>query len=139
MMTVRPLLFALALMAAGLPAHGQTVTLPDGTAIEDFETGTGAEARKGRSVTVHYTGWLWLAAEEERGRKFDSSHGGEPLTFVLGAGDVIEGWDSGIAGMKEGGIRTLIIPPEAGYGAKGKGPVPPNSWMIFEVELLKVR
>lgn len=139
MIIFRPLLFALVLVLAGAPGHAQATPLPDGTIIEDLEAGTGAEARKGRSVTVRYTGWLWLAAEEERGKTFDSSHGGEPLTFVLGAGEVIEGWDSGIAGMKEGGIRTLTIPPEAGYGAKGKGPVPPNSWMIFEVELIKVR
>ncbi|KQX22846.1 peptidylprolyl isomerase [Sphingomonas sp. Root50] len=122
-----------------MAAHADTVTLPDGTQIEDYEFGTGVEAHAGRTVSVHYTGWLWLPEEEARGRNFDSSRGGEPISFVLGSGTVIDGWDSGIAGMKEGGIRTLIIPPAAGYGAKGKGPVPPDSWMIFEVELIKVR
>jgi FKBP-type peptidyl-prolyl cis-trans isomerase len=139
-MTVRRLLIALLLfLTPGVPGHAQTATLPDGTQIEEFEVGTGAEAVKGRTVTVHYTGWLWLPAEEARGKNFDSSRGGEPISFVLGSGTVIDGWDSGIVGMKEGGIRTLIIPPAAGYGAKGKGPVPPDSWMIFEVELVKVR
>jgi FKBP-type peptidyl-prolyl cis-trans isomerase len=123
----------------GMAAHADPVALPDGTQVEDYEVGTGAEARTGQSVSVHYTGWLWLYPEEERGKNFDSSRSGDPLTFTLGAGNVIEGWDSGIVGMKEGGIRTLIIPPEAGYGAEGKGPVPPNSWMLFEVELIKVR
>lgn len=138
-MTARPFVLALLAVMTGAPAHAQTAALPDGTQIEDYEDGTGAEAQKGRTVTVHYTGWLWLPAEEARGRNFDSSRGGEPISFVLGSGTVIDGWDSGIVGMKEGGIRTLIIPPAAGYGAKGKGPVPPDSWMIFEVELIKVR
>lgn len=138
-MTLRKPLLALLALMAGAVVHAQATTLPDGTQVEDYEVGSGAEARKGRTVTVHYTGWLWLQPEEERGRNFDSSRGGEPLTFTLGAGDVIEGWESGIVGMKEGGIRTLTIPPEAGYGAKGKGPVPPNGWMLFEVELIKVR
>ena len=139
MMMLRAPLLALLALVAGAVAQAQTATLPDGTQIEDYEVGSGAEARTGRTVTIHYTGWLWLQPEEERGRNFDSSRGGEPLTFTLGAGDVIEGWDAGIVGMKEGGIRTLIIPPQAGYGAKGKGPVPPDSWMLFEVELIKVR
>nr|WP_198148532.1 FKBP-type peptidyl-prolyl cis-trans isomerase [Sphingomonas sp. Y57] len=137
-MMFRAPLLALALVASAT-VQAQTATLPDGTQIEDYEVGKGAEALKGRTVTVHYTGWLWLQPEEERGKNFDSSRGSQPLTFTLGAGDVIEGWDAGIVGMKEGGIRTLIIPPEAGYGARGKGPVPPNSWMIFEVELIRVR
>lgn len=138
MMFRNPLL-ALLVLTAGVAAHAQTAILPDGTQIEDYEVGGGGEAHSGRTVTVHYTGWLWLQPEGERGKSFDSSRGGTPLTFTLGAGDVIEGWDSGIAGMKEGGIRTLIIPPEAGYGASGKGPIPPNGWMLFEVELIKVR
>ncbi|MES2497173.1 MAG: FKBP-type peptidyl-prolyl cis-trans isomerase [Pseudomonadota bacterium] len=138
-MTIRSLSIALFLLLAGAPGHAQVTALSDGTQIEDYEIGTGKEAGKGRTVFVHYTGWLWLVQEEARGKTFDSSRSGEPISFTLGAGQVVKGWDSGIVGMKEGGIRTLIIPPEAGYGARGKGPVPPNSWMMFEVELIKVQ
>lgn len=120
-----------------LAAHAEPVVLPSGTQIEDLETGTGAEARKGQTVSVHYTGWLYI--DGERGKSFDSSRGGEPFTFALGAGDVIKGWDVGVAGMKEGGLRILIIPPEDGYGKQGDDTIPPNSWLMFEVELVKVR
>jgi len=118
-------------------AHADPVALPSGTQIEDIENGTGAEARKGQTVTVHYTGWLFV--DGERSKRFDSSRGGEPFSFQLGAGEVIKGWDIGVAGMKEGGIRTLIIPPEDGYGDEGDETIPANSWLMFEVELLKVR
>lgn len=138
-MTIRTFPIALLMLLGGVPGVAQVTPLPDGTQIEDYEVGSGAEATKGKTVLVHYTGWLWLPAEEERGKTFDSSRSGEPLSFTIGAGQVVKGWDSGIAGMKEGGIRTLIIPPEMGYGARGKGPVPANSWMMFEVELIKVR
>jgi len=138
-MTLRSLSIALFLLLAGTPGHAEVTPLPDGTQIEDYEIGSGAEATKGRTVLVHYTGWLWLVPQEERGKAFDSSRSGEPLRFTLGAGQVVKGWDSGIVGMKEGGIRTLIIPPKAGYGTRGKGPVPANSWMMFEVELIKVQ
>ncbi|MFM7303798.1 MAG: FKBP-type peptidyl-prolyl cis-trans isomerase, partial [Alphaproteobacteria bacterium] len=103
--------------------------------------GTGAEATPGQHITVHYTGWLFDgAAPENKGRKFDSSRDrAEPFSFLLGAGHVIGGWDQGFAGMKVGGQRTLIIPPELGYGARGAGGViPPNATLIFEVELLGV-
>jgi FKBP-type peptidyl-prolyl cis-trans isomerase len=98
----------------------------------DTKLGTGAEATPGQHITVHYTGWLFDgAAPENKGRKFDSSRDG--------AGHVIGGWDQGFAGMKVGGQRTLIIPPELGYGARGAGGViPPNATLIFEVELLGV-
>lgn len=101
--------------------------------IEDLTIGHGAEAQKGKRITVHYTGWL------EDGTKFDSSHDrNDPLTIILGVGQVIRGWDEGFAGMKEGGKRKLTIPPEMGYGARGAGGViPPNATLIFEVELLK--
>jgi FKBP-type peptidyl-prolyl cis-trans isomerase len=93
-------------------------------------------------VTVHYTGWLYDQAREDRkGRKFDSSRDrGEPFQFRLGAGQVIQGWDEGVAGMKAGGRRTLTIPPQLGYGSQGAGGViPPNATLVFEVELVDVR
>jgi FKBP-type peptidyl-prolyl cis-trans isomerase FkpA len=101
----------------------------------DLTVGTGKEAKAGDFVIVHYTGRL------ANGKKFDSSvDRDEPFTFQLGMGKVIKGWDQGVAGMKEGGKRKLIIPPELGYGAKGFPPdIPPNAQLIFEVELLKVK
>ncbi|MCC6718030.1 MAG: FKBP-type peptidyl-prolyl cis-trans isomerase [Acetobacteraceae bacterium] len=107
----------------------------------DHVVGNGAEAAAGASVTVHYTGWLFDAdAAESKGRKFDSSRDrGDPFVFPLGAGRVIAGWDQGVAGMKVGGSRTLVIPPEMGYGARGAGGViPPNATLVFDVELLSV-
>lgn len=105
-----------------------------GLKIEDQKVGNGAEAVAGKTISVHYTGWL------TNGRKFDSSvDRGQPFTFQLGQGQVIRGWDEGFAGMKVGGKRKLTIPPEMGYGARGAGAViPPNSTLVFEVELLGV-
>ena len=102
--------------------------------IEDLEVGTGAKALPGKKVSVHYTGWL------TDGKKFDSSvDRGRPFDFKLGAGQVIQGWDQGVAGMKVGGKRKLTIPPELGYGARGAGGViPPNATLLFEVELLGI-
>lgn len=102
--------------------------------IKDIRIGTGKEAFSGSNVTVHYVGTL------TNGKKFDSSRDRRtPFTFNLGAGEVIKGWDRGVRGMKEGGIRKLTIPPELGYGSRGAGAaIPPNSTLIFEVELLKV-
>jgi FKBP-type peptidyl-prolyl cis-trans isomerase FkpA len=111
-------------------------TTASGLQFEDTIAGTGAEAAPGRNVTVHYTGWLF--EDGEQGEKFDSSKDrGEPFIFPLGSGMVIKGWDEGVQGMKEGGRRTLIIPANLGYGARGAGGViPPNATLIFEVELL---
>ena len=101
----------------------------------DIKVGEGKVATPGKTVVVHYTGWL------TNGKKFDSSVDRmDPFTFQLGAGQVIKGWDEGVAGMKEGGKRQLKIPPTAGYGSRGAGGViPPNATLIFDVELLKVR
>jgi peptidylprolyl isomerase len=112
---------------------------PSGLKIADVKVGTGAVAKAGEQVTVHYTGWLY--EHGAKGKKFDSSvDRGQPFAFALGAGNVIPGWDKGVAGMKVGGKRTLIIPPDLGYGASGTpdGTIPPNATLIFDVELLKV-
>jgi FKBP-type peptidyl-prolyl cis-trans isomerase FkpA len=119
----------------GRGGDGKEVTLPDGLKYTDQQVGTGAEATAGKTAVVHYTGWL------SDGTKFDSSKDrGQPFSFPLGGGRVIKGWDEGVAGMKVGGKRTLIIPPELGYGARGApGAIPPNATLKFEVELLDVR
>ena len=111
-------------------------TTPSGLQYEDAVVGTGAEAKPGRNVTVHYTGWLFDNGVQ--GAKFDSSKDrDEPFIFPLGGGMVIKGWDEGVQGMKEGGQRTLIIPAALGYGARGAGGViPPNATLKFDVELL---
>ena len=108
----------------------------------DDAVGSGNEAAAGRRVTVHYTGWLYDQSKaDHKGRKFDSSRDRrDPFTFRLGAGEVIRGWDEGVAGMKVGGRRTLTIPPDYGYGAQGSPPViPANATLVFDVELLDVR
>jgi FKBP-type peptidyl-prolyl cis-trans isomerase FkpA len=111
-------------------------TTSSGLQYLDTTEGTGAVATKGQSVSVHYTGWLYN--DNTQGAKFDSSKDrGEPFVFHLGAGMVIRGWDEGVAGMKVGGARTLIIPAALGYGARGAGGViPPNATLKFDVELL---
>ena len=112
------------------------ITTNSGLQYIDTIVGDGEEARSGQSVTVHYTGWLYN--NETQGAKFDSSKDRrDPFVFSLGAGMVIKGWDEGVAGMKIGGARTLVIPPALGYGARGAGGViPPNATLKFDVELL---
>ncbi len=115
-------------------------TNPSGLQFEDTVVGSGATAEAGRTVSVHYTGWLYdPTAANQRGRKFDSSKDrGQPFAFPLGAGHVIRGWDEGVQGMKVGGTRVLVIPPELGYGPRGAGGViPPNATLCFEVDLLQ--
>ena len=112
---------------------GKGTTTASGLKYWDLKKGTGAAAKAGDMIKVNYTGWL------TDGKQFDSSIGREPFSFKLGAHMVIPGWDEGVAGMKVGGKRTLIIPSELGYGARGAGGViPPNATLIFDVELLKV-
>jgi FKBP-type peptidyl-prolyl cis-trans isomerase len=106
----------------------------------DLTPGTGAEISSGQTALVHYTGWLYdAAAPENKGKQFDSSVGGEPFEFPLGAGRVIAGWDQGVVGMKVGGKRRLVIPPVMGYGERGAGGViPPNATLVFDVELVEI-
>lgn len=114
---------------------GKEIVTPSGVKYVDLKMGEGGEAANGKIVEVHYVGWL------ENGTKFDSSlDRRQPFSFRLGAGQVIPGWDEGVAGMKVGGKRRLLIPPALGYGARGAGgAIPPNATLIFEVELLGVR
>lgn len=132
--------------AAKKPAHsmaraggptkvtGEGVTTPSGLQYWDIKVGTGTEAKSGSHVKVHYTGWL------TSGKKFDSSVGGAPFDFTIGQGEVIKGWDEGVAGMKVGGKRQLKIPPKLAYGEDGHPPqIPPNSTLIFDVVLVAVK
>jgi len=121
--------------SAPTPVSGAPHKTPDGLEYWDIKTGDGPVATSGHMVTVHYTGWL-----AANGNKFDSSlDRGQPFQFMLGEGQVIKGWDEGVAGMKIGGKRQLLIPPSLGYGERGAGlAIPPNSTLIFDVELLKV-
>jgi len=113
----------------------KTEKTASGLQYVDLKPGTGASPKTGQTAVVHYTGWLL------DGKKFDSSKDrGQPFTFAVGRGQVIKGWDEGVATMKVGGVRKLIIPPELGYGARGAGGViPPNATLTFEVELLEIR
>ncbi len=128
---------------APVPAAAQTaektITTPSGLQISDSKIGTGATPRPGQTCVMHYTGWLYQGGA--KGKKFDSSvDRGQPFEFPIGQGHVIRGWDEGVATMKVGGKRTLIIPPELGYGSRGAGGViPPNATLIFDVELLDVK
>jgi FKBP-type peptidyl-prolyl cis-trans isomerase len=130
------MMMALCLTAEDKPQHpssvdGAGVALPNGLAYWDLRVGTGAVASQGSTVKVQYTGWLL-----EEGTKFDM----QPFEFTLGAGQVIKGWELGVAGMKVGGKRQLRIPPELGYGYRGQPPdIPRNAYLIFDVELLEVK
>jgi peptidylprolyl isomerase len=133
-----------AALTAGLPNAasaqvGTTMTTPSGLKMTDTVVGTGATPRRGQTCVMHYTGWLYQNGA--KGQKFDSSlDRGRPFEFPIGMQRVIPGWDEGVASMKVGGKRTLIIPPELGYGSRGAaGVIPPNATLIFEVELLDVK
>ena len=138
MVNLRIGLLLLCVFLAACSANGDDVKL----LRDDTKVGGGTEAKSGMTATVHYTGWLYDATKSDhKGKKFDSSRdAGEPFTFKLGAGQVIRGWDEGVEGMKVGGMRTLTVPPEFGYGTRGAGGViPPNATLVFDVELLDVR
>lgn len=129
-------------LAACKKADAPPATTSPAVALQKIDTvaGTGKEATAGTTAVVHYTGWLYEpSAQLQRGAQFDSSRGRSPFSFELGGGQVIKGWDEGVQGMKVGGTRTLVVPPEMGYGASGAGPIPANATLIFEVELLDVR
>jgi peptidylprolyl isomerase len=127
------------LTGASAQNAGATMTTASGLQITDTKVGTGASPKQGQIAVVHYTGWL--SDGGAKGKKFDSSvDRGQPFEFPLGRRQVIAGWDEGVATMKVGGKRTLVIPPELGYGARGAGGViPPNATLIFDVELLDVK
>ena len=144
--TRRVILAALAVAAvvgAFTPASAQTtgkpMTTASGLQIVDTKPGTGASPRAGQTCVMHYTGWLY--ENGAKGKKFDSSvDRGQPFEFPIGVGRVIKGWDEGVSTMKVGGKRTLIIPPELGYGARGApGAIPPNATLMFDVELLSIK
>jgi peptidylprolyl isomerase len=129
-------------MAAAARVRSPPMTMtqtPSGLSYEDTQVGTGPSPTSGQTCVMHYTGWLWVNGA--KGKKFDSSlDRGKPFEFVIGQGQVIRGWDEGVSTMKVGGKRTLIIPPELGYGARGAGGViPPNATLMFDVELLDVK
>ena len=135
---VSAMLLSLAAAPLASWAAGE-VTTPNGLRIIDVKPGTGPVPQAGQTVTVNYTGWLFV--DGKKGKKFDSSlDRGQPFSFTIGRRRVIAGWDEGVATMKVGGKRTLIIPPALGYGARGAGGViPPNATLIFDVELLGVK
>lgn len=143
------MMMAIALAACGSASDGQAASGPAAAPVDvstlakdDKVAGTGAEARPGMTVSVHYTGWLYDPSKPNtRGKKFDSSKDrNQPFEFQLGKGEVIVGWDEGVSGMKVGGTRVLTIPSKMGYGARGAGgDIPPNAALVFEVELLGVK
>jgi FKBP-type peptidyl-prolyl cis-trans isomerase len=150
----RPLVGPLALLCAllaGCPAGGGVPTDPSSRqgnsmaselAITELKPGTGAEVAAGQTAVVHYTGWLFAdGAPDNKGRKFDSSRDrNDPFAFRVGGGQVIKGWDQGVAGMKVGSERRLVIPPELGYGSRGAGGViPGGATLVFDVELVSIR
>ncbi|WP_298958140.1 FKBP-type peptidyl-prolyl cis-trans isomerase [uncultured Methylobacterium sp.] len=130
---------ALLIAMSATASAAEFTTTPSGLKVKDEVVGTGPEPKAGQTVDVHYTGWL--DDKGKRGRKFDSSlDRKQPLSFAVGTGQVIRGWDEGLLSMKVGGKRTLVIPPDLGYGARGAGGViPANATLIFDVELLGVR
>ena len=146
-MRIRHLVMAAAFVAAGCGGGDSSPTSPTLLPFApfsqtDLRVGTGAEATAGRRITVNYTGWLYDPREpEQKGRQFDSSAGRQPFGFPLGAGQVIRGWDQGVVGMKVGGQRRLIIPPDLAYGPQGSpgGVIPPNATLLFDIELLDVQ
>jgi FKBP-type peptidyl-prolyl cis-trans isomerase FkpA len=144
MLIVRSALIAGTLLglAAAVTGCDDTPTSPSNSAPysqTDLRVGQGAEAATGAVVSVHYSGWFYDAAQpDQKGPLFDSSAGRDPFSFALGAGQVIDGWDRGVVGMRVGGLRRLVIPPSLAYGATRNGPIPPNATLVFDIELLGV-
>lgn len=126
--------------ACGSASTSPSASVSVSFSATDLTAGTGATAVAGRLVSVNYTGWLYDATKpENKGTQFDSSIGRGLFSFTLGAGQVIAGWDQGVVGMKVGGKRRLIIPPSLGYGSAGAGPIPGNSTLVFDVDLVAVQ
>lgn len=142
-MISRRIRFALAAVAfACAAACGESPTTPSTATYKqtDILPGSGTEATSGTLVTVNYTGWLYDASKlDNKGLQFDTSIGGDPFPFTLGAGQVIQGWDKGVPGMKVGGIRRLVIPPSLAYGAVRYGPIPPDATLVFDISLVDVQ
>lgn len=142
-MTSRRITIALAAaVLAATTACGESPTTPSTATYKqtDILPGSGTEATTGTVVTVNYTGWLYDASKlDGKGLQFDSSIGGQPFAFTLGAGQVIQGWDQGVPGMKVGGIRRLVIPPSLAYGAVRYGPIPPDATLVFDISLVDVQ
>lgn len=133
---------ACAAIAAALAACGSSPTEPTSAPFSqtDLRGGSGAEAAAGKVLTVHYTGWLYDGSKPDgKGVQFETSVGTTPFSFTLGFGGVITGWDQGLPGMKVGGLRRLVIPPSLAYGPVRNGPIPANSTLVFEIELLDVQ
>jgi FKBP-type peptidyl-prolyl cis-trans isomerase FkpA len=128
-------------LTAALGGCGSSPTGPTSAPFTktDVRAGTGVEAASGNVLTVHYTGWLYDAAKPDgKGVQFETSVGGTPFSFTLGAGQVIAGWDQGIPGEKVGGLRRLVIPPSLAYGSVRNGPIPPSATLVFEIDLIDV-
>jgi len=139
-LTVASVLSATALFAAACVKSSTSPSNGAPFSETDVRVGSGASAATGKTLTVNYTGWLFDASRtDQKGLQFDSSVGKTPFTFTLGAGQVIAGWDRGLVGMNVGGLRRLVIPPSLGYGAERSGPIPPNSTLVFDVELVNVQ
>lgn len=143
---IRTRIFRAALLAVSAAAAAACYGSPAEPAANapysqtDLRVGAGVVAENGKVLVVNYTGWLYAADKpEQKGLQFDSSSGSTPLEFTLGNGSVIQGWDVGLVGLKVGGLRRLVIPPSLGYGAIRQGPIPPNTSLVFEVELLEVK
>jgi FKBP-type peptidyl-prolyl cis-trans isomerase len=137
-------LFSVAAMTIGTLACGSSSPTSPGVDVPftktDLRVGTGDQATGGKQVTVNYTGWLYDSSKvDQKGTQFDTTTGRGSYQFVLGAGRVIPGWDQGLVGMQVGGLRRLVIPPSLGYGQVANGPIPANSTLVFEVELLAVQ
>lgn len=139
---LRSTLLATTIAAVFVAGCTETPTAPSNFApftVTDLRVGTGGDAVTGKLLTVNYTGWLYNTARtDNKGAIFDTTAGAEPFTFLLGAQAVIQGWDQGLAGMRVGGLRRLVIPPSLGYGAARNGVIPPNATLLFEVELVEV-
>ena len=139
-MRVNAVLLIICAVAAGCDSNPSAPSDGVPFTVTDLIVGTGAEAMNGQLLTMDYTGWLYDAnAPDNKGQVFDSTDGRAPFSFVLGSGQVIQGWDQGLGGMRVGGKRRLVIPPELAYGEQRSGVIPPNATLIFEIDLISMQ